>query len=312
MMQTMIVSKIKSLIAALRPYQWLKNVSLYVAIFFGGEINNLHRLSQVSKGFLIFCMASSAMYLINDVIDAPKDRQHPIKKRRPVASGQITPQTAIVAAILLLAVSLKTSYKLDPSFFLGVLAYFILMLLYNLFLKSISIIDALTVAAGFVVRVFAGALVSNVSISSLLVLTTIFGALFISFGKRRAEITSLEGTDPSLHRKTLKQYPVILIDKYLTISFGSAFLTYSIYTFNYETTKAGGYVATFLPKMFAQPNWLMLTIPIVFYGMSRYMYLIYAKNEGEAPEKIIATDLPLIITGVLWSFFTYLTIYFLS
>jgi len=306
-----ITDNLRGLLKAGRPYQWLKNGSLYAAIFFGREINNSHRFLRASLGFIIFSLASSAMYLINDVIDAPKDRKHPIKRRRPVASGELNPTVALISAGILLAISLSLSFSLNPDFSLAVVAYVGLMFAYNLFLKSISIIDALTVASGFVLRVFAGALITEVSISSLLILVTIFVALFVSFGKRRAEITSLEGTDPSLHRKALKQYPVELIDKYLTISFGSAFLTYSIYTFEYETGRTGGYVATFLPKMLAQPNWLMLTIPIIFYGFSRYTYLIYAKNKGEAPEKIIISDIPLLTTGGLWLLVTYLIVYLL-
>lgn len=306
-----IIKKLRALVSATRPNQWIKNASLYVAIFFGGEISNIQRLVITTQGFIIFCCVSSAMYLINDVIDAPKDRQHPIKKKRPVASGAISPQAASFVAVILLIIGILGSYLINTDFLLSVLLYVGLMLMYNLILKEISIVDAITVASGFVLRVFAGALISDVSVSSLLILTTIFVALFISFGKRRAEINSLEGTDPSLHRKALKQYPVDLIDKYVTISFGASFITYSIFTFDYETTRAGRVAATFLPKMLAQPNWLMLTIPIVFYGLSRYMYLIYGKNEGEAPEKIIANDWPLLLTGLIWSVVTYGIIYLL-
>ena len=283
----------------LRVRQWLKNGSLFLAILFGGRLFDPYYFSRVLWGTLIFCALSSGTYILNDIVDVEHDKSHPLKKNRPIASGKISLDVAQLIAVTLILGGLALSFFADKGFFMTAAAYVGVMIVYSFFLKRIPVIDVLTVSFGFVLRVFAGSFISDTSISALLILTTIFTALFISFAKRRAEVTLLESQAPK-SRSVLKDYPVFLVDKYLTLTFGAAFITYSFFTYQFGFRTSSKILTGLLPSTLSKPNWLMITIPVVFYALSRYMYLIYEKKEGESPENIILTDKILLATSSLW------------
>lgn len=283
----------------LRVRQWLKNGSLFLAILFAGRLFEPNYFLKVLWGTIIFCGLSSGTYILNDIADIPYDREHPLKKNRPLASGKISITTAQILALALTLGSLILAFYTDAGFFVAAAAYILVMVVYNLWLKRVPVIDVLTVAFGFVLRVLAGSFISETPISALLILTTIFTALFISFAKRRAEATLLEN-HAQKSRSVLKDYPVYLVDKYLTLTFGAAFITYSFFTYQSGFRGTSKLLTTLLPHTLSRPNWLMITIPVVFYALSRYMYLIYEKKEGESPENIIMTDKILLGTSALW------------
>ena len=293
----------------LRVRQWLKNGSLFLAILFAGRLFEPTYFLKVLWGTIIFCGLSSGTYILNDITDIPNDRAHPLKKDRPLAAGKISVTTAQIIAVSLTVGSLILAFYTDAGFFVASAAYILVMLIYNLFLKKIPVIDVLTVAFGFVLRVLAGSFISDTPISALLILTTIFTALFISFAKRRAEATLLENQTQK-SRAVLKDYPVYLVDKYLTLTFGAAFITYSFFTYQSGFRGTSKLLTSLLPSTLARPNWLMITIPVVFYALSRYMFLIYERREGESPENIILTDKVLLGTSAVWLtlviFFLYL------
>jgi len=283
----------------LRVRQWLKNGALFIPILFGGRLFEPQYFNLVLISFIIFCALSSGTYILNDLTDIPYDREHPLKKNRPIPSGKISVATAQTMAVALIILPLILAFIVDTGFFVVAAAYVVTMILYSLVLKQIPIIDVLIVAFGFVLRVFAGSFISNTSVSALLILTTIFTALFISFAKRRAEVTLLVDHARD-QRKVFKDYPIFLVDKYLTITFGAAFITYSFYTYQAGIRTTSKLLSSFLPLTLSNPNWMMLTIPIIFYALSRYMYLIYEKKEGDAPENVILTDGVLLGTAATW------------
>jgi len=283
----------------LRVRQWLKNGSLFLAILFAGRLFEPEYFKPVLLGVAVFCILSSGTYILNDIVDLESDQKHPLKKNRPIASGKVSIGSAQFLSIALITAGLGTALMMDNGFFMVCALYVLTMAAYSLFLKQIPVIDVLTVAFGFFLRVFAGSFIAGTPISALLVLTTIFTALFISFAKRRAEVTLLSDS-ASQSRLVLKDYPVELVDKYLTLTFGAAFITYSFYTYQAGPRTTGKILELLLPQTLTRPNWLMLTIPVVFYALSRYMYLIYEKREGESPENIILTDKTLLGTSALW------------
>ena len=276
---------LKSLLITMRPKQWIKNLFIFTALVFAEKLFELQLLARTIIAFILFCLISSCVYLINDLADMEKDRRHPIKSKRPLASGQLKPSVAIAATIALMAASLLGSFSLSPLFGLIALAYLLIMIAYSFALKDIVIIDALTLALGFVLRAVAGAVVIAVPISPWLYVCTTLLALFLSFGKRRHELILLEeGADE--HRAILREYTPRLLDEMIAIITSAAVMAYSLYTFS----------APNLP-----PNHsMMLTIPFVLYGIFRYLYLIHVKNKGGSPEELLIEDMPLIIDILLW------------
>ena len=270
----------------MRPKQWTKNLFVFAGIFFDGGVLNLVRISRSLAIFAIFCLVSSAIYLINDLVDIEKDRQHPTKCKRPLASGALAPRVAIVAAALLLLVCLPLAFWLDPRVGTVTLAYVLLMLIYDFWLKRLVIIDVMTVAAGFLLRVVAGALAVHVSrFSPWLYVCTTFLALFISINKRRTELVLLAGNANS-HRSSLEQYSLPLLDDMSSLVTTATVVAYCIYTF----------AAPYVPQNGA----MMVTIPFVLYGIFRYQYLVRIKSAGGAPEDVLLQDKPLIATCLLW------------
>lgn len=290
------------LIRAVRPRQWMKNLAVFAPIVIAGEFLNSESFSKGILAFLYFSSVASAIYLINDVVDMKKDQMHPVKKNRPIASGKISRSLAIAVAIILTGITLPTAYVVVGSYF-GIIisAYFVLQLLYNFKLKDTIIVDAIAIALGFILRVFAGALALPVSISSWLILAVTGGALLIAFGKRRAERTLLaaKGITDLSTRKILNEYPDSLLDSMISVSASFFLMSYALFTFQTSPEKeVQGMLQPYLPSTLAGAKILMLTIPVVIYAVARYLYVIYEKREGESPERIMLKDKPLLFTAI--------------
>jgi 4-hydroxybenzoate polyprenyltransferase len=291
-------TNVYGLLRTLRPKQWIKNGFVFIALFFDQKLFDWPLLLKTIFAFVLFCMISSTVYIINDLADLEKDRQHPKKRRRALPSGQLQPWFAILAAVGILAVCLPLSFWLNPYFGLIILLYFLLNLAYSFVLKHVVIIDVMVVAAGFVLRVAGGVIVADAErFSPWLYLVTILLSLFMAIGKRRHELTLLADTANS-HRKILDEYNVKLLDDMTYLVTSGAVIAYSLYTFSAEN----------LP-----PNHtMMLTIPFVIYFVFRYQYLIHVKGEGGAPEMLLYTDLPLLLDVLLWGLTILVIMYFLG
>jgi 4-hydroxybenzoate polyprenyltransferase len=283
------------LLRTFRPRQWIKNGFVFMALLFDGKLFVWPLLFETTVAFMLFCMISSTVYIINDLADLEKDRLHPKKRRRALPSGQLKPGFAILAAILILAISLPLAFWLDPLFCAIMLAYFLIMVAYSFVLKNLVIIDVMVVAGGFVLRVAAGVIVADAErFSPWLYVCTIFLALFLAIGKRRHELVLL-AEEANSHRKILDEYSVQFLDQMTNLVTTAAIISYSLYTFS----------AVNLPANHA----MMLTIPFVIYGVFRYQYLIHVKGEGGAPEMLLYTDLPFLLDLVLWGIAVVLVMY---
>jgi 4-hydroxybenzoate polyprenyltransferase len=289
---------LKSIVKTMRLRQWTKNAFVFAAIIFDrqlpspkilfaeGRLFPIIPLQRELAGFLLFCLLSSTVYIINDIVDAEADRQHPTKKNRPIASGALPKSTALFAALLLLIITIPVSFYFSTGFGIISLVYFLTNLAYSNWLKHIPVLDVLVLASGFVLRVAAGVSLISVERFSpwLYVVTTVF-ALYLGFGKRRAELTLMTDRADS-HRRVLNGYTLPFLDQLITIVSSTTIIAYSLYTFS----------APNLP----QNHTMMLTIPFVLYGIFRYLYLIQIKKAGGAPEDLLLTDHPLQITIILW------------
>ena len=299
------ITKIYHIIRTARPRQWLKNLSVFAAPFFAGTLLNHETFSLSLQAFFAFCAISSGVYFLNDIVDAPKDRLHPIKKNRAIASGKLSPSLALVISLILIASSIIYSFMhLDDYFTIMLILYLSLQLAYSFYLRNIIILDSLIVASGFVIRVFSGGFASKTSISSWIALTTIGISMLLAFGKRRSEKTILAKLSADSKdietRKTLKHYPDTLLDSMISMSAAYTILTYSLFTFMVPIQRVSNKISEFLPTVLKSPKLMMLTIPFVIYGVARYLYVIYEKEEGESPERVIITDKPLLIAVTLW------------
>jgi len=288
-------TNVYGLLRTLRPRQWIKNVFVFGALVFDQRLTDWPLLGKTLFAFVLFCMISSTVYIVNDLADLEKDRQHPKKRRRALPSGQMKPWFAVLGAVGILAVCLPLSFWLNVYFGAIVVAYFLLNLAYSFALKRVVIIDVMVVAAGFVLRVAAGVVVIQAErFSPWIYVCTIFLALFLAIGKRRHELVLMaEGADS--HRKILNEYTVKFLDEMGHLVTTGAIISYSLYTFS----------AVNLPSNHA----MMLTIPFVIYGLFRYQYLIHVKGEGGAPEMLIYTDLPFSLDLILWGIVVVLIMY---
>lgn len=277
---------LKALLKTMRPRQWTKNVFIFAALVFDGKLFQLDDFLRTLAGFGLFCIASSAIYIFNDLMDVEADRQHPIKRKRPIASGRLPVPAAVTAGVLLSLLALLPAYLLAWGFSLVLLVYIALMLLYSKWLKHAPILDVLIIAAGFVLRVHAGTLLITVERFSpwLYVLMTLL-ALYLGFGKRRAELSLLAG-GARTQRKVLDGYTIPLLDQYITIVSGTTIVAYSLYTF-FRPETPGDHA-------------LMLTIPFVVYAIFRYLYLVQVKETGSEPEEILLSDRPFQASILLW------------
>ena len=312
------IKKTYKILKLLRPKQWIKNLAIFAAITFSGNLFEPLIFQQVLIAFFAFCGLSSAAYIVNDIFDIKKDRLHPFKKFRPLAHGDISIPVALVIAAFLTVGSLFLGFFVTPAFFLLALIYLVIQLLYSTILKPIAIIDILAIAAGYILRVYAGEVASGFHISVWLSLTTISVSLFLAIGKRRSELTLLSSNkslDIANIRKSLSHYSERLLDVYASIFATSTFISYTLFTFleNPRGLKLGLSVLLpdFLPDFF-QRKWLMITIAPVVYGLMRYLQDIYEKQEGESPERVLLSDKPLLITVIIWIIFVIGIIYVLG
>jgi len=270
----------------MRPKQWVKNVFVLAALVFDRQLLNWHATLSTLFGIFLFCMLSGSVYLINDVFDKKADQNHPTKKDRPIASGKLPGNVAVFTAAVVVAVSLFLAFRLTTVFGIISTVYFVMNLAYSFKLKHIPLIDVMVIAAGFVLRVAAGVSLIQVERFSpwLYVVTTLL-ALFIGFGKRRAEIACLN-ENANQHRKVLDGYSLEFLDQLITIVSSTTIVAYSLYTFSAPNLPAN--------------NSMMLTIPFVLYGLFRYLYLIKIQKSGGAPEELILSDKPLQLCILLW------------
>lgn len=293
------ISMFKALLKAMRPRQWTKNVVLLAAVIFDRQlsISNPTPLLRSMLGLLLFCLLSSAVYIINDLADIESDRAHPKKRNRPIASGKLPIPVAIGAAVVLLLITFPSAYLLSPGFLGVTVIYFLLNLAYSKWLKHIPLVDVLVLASFYVLRAAGGVTIISVErFSPWLYVCITLGALFIGFGKRRAELTLMEDGSQA-HRRVLHGYNLTLLDQLITIVSSTTVLAYSLYTFS----------APNLPSNHS----MMLTIPFVLYGVFRYLYLIQIQHEGGAPEELFLVDRPLQATIILYGIAILLIFYVL-
>jgi 4-hydroxybenzoate polyprenyltransferase len=293
---------LKYLLKTMRPHQWIKNIFVFAAIAFSEERlwTNLDKLLLTFAAFGVFCMAASAIYLINDLVDIEKDRAHPRKCKRPLASGKLSPTLAATTAAVLIIVALPLAYLIDRDFgYLAVLASYVVVqgALYSYLLKNIVILDIITVAAGFVLRAVAGAAVLDITITSWLLVCMGLLALFLAIGKRRHELVLLE-QGAGDHRRILDEYSVPMLDQMMSIVTASIIMAYSMTTFSAPAVPHEPYPL------------LMLTIPFVVYGIFRYLYLIYQRDGGGSPDELVLKDAPLATAIVLWGATVLATLFF--
>lgn len=302
------------LIKATRPRQWVKNFAIFAALIFSATLTDpVNQLKSV-EAFLLFCIFSSATYLLNDVFDIQKDKLHPFKKKRPIASGLIPAPIAIALSLGLTAIFLPLSYKLSPAFFFAALAYLVLQVFYSAYLKRVILVDVLVIAAGFVLRVYGGvwAIDAHLNIWFLLSITSF--ALFLAIGKRRSERTLLE-TSASNTRETLLHYPESLLDSLTAMFATAAWLTYAFFAFLQPPIQARQSFSQFFGGFelpFTEAKYLMATVPVVIYAVMRYLYIIYEKKEGESPERVLLSDRPMLIATIVWLVMVIGIIYFLG
>jgi 4-hydroxybenzoate polyprenyltransferase len=283
--------QLAALVAALRPHQWTKNVFLFAALIFSGHLTDPAYLWRALAAFGLFCGLSGAVYLINDLADLEKDRAHPEKRHRPLASGRLSPTVAVVAALLLGGGGLLLSLRLGNLFALGSLLYLLANLAYSLALKRVVILDVMLVASGYTLRAVAGGWAlegaGHVRISHWLVLCTSLLALFLGFCKRRQELVSLADSAAE-HRLVLSEYSVPFLDQMISVVTASTLVAYTLYTFDPETILHVG------------TEYLGLTIPFVLYGIFRYFYLVHQRGEGGNPSRLVMRDVPLLVNLLLY------------
>lgn len=299
-----------------RPRQWLKNLALFAPLVFSGGLFDPTLFWRVVGAVILFSLATSAIYIFNDVVDAPADRLHPFKKKRPLASGELAVDGALLAATSLMVVALAAAGRLSNFFFLAVLGYATLHFLYALWLKKLPIVDVITIAAGFVLRVYAGALVIETHMNVWFLLTVVSAALFLAVGKRRSELTLLAGLGTARgHREVLGHYTPTLLDVYTGMFANTTWLTYALFSFEQPpivpTRAKLVSLLSVLPRTFTAQKLLMITVPVVIYGVMRYLQLIYEKNQGESPERVFLSDKPLLVSVIVWGVMVVGVLYFL-
>jgi 4-hydroxybenzoate polyprenyltransferase len=302
-----------------RPRQWIKNLTVFAAAFFTGQFFNPEAFAPSVWAFVVFCLVSSSLYIFNDLADLEKDRLHPFKKNRPLASGKLNPKVAKIAAVIASFLGLLFAWQIGLGFFLIILVFYGLQISYSLYLKNIPLLDILTIASGFILRIFSGEMATGYHIDIWLFLTVISVSLFLAIGKRRSELTLLSGWAGSVTAKTrvtLTRYSEKMLDVYISMFANSAWITYAFYSFLQKPPVIRNRLSLFIDQynleLLQDRKWLMLSIPLVIYGIMRYLQLIYEKNEGESPEKVLLTDKPLIITALLLGSLLFGTIYIIG
>lgn len=280
--------KILKFIELMRPKQWVKNLFVFAPILFAGQLMNLPLLFQSVFAFIAFCGVSSSIYVLNDIIDVESDRVHKKKRYRPIASGDISIKQARILFAVLLVLTSIISLKLNTYFIATIILYFVNNLLYTFKIKNVVLLDVFSISTGFILRVVGGAVAISVSISSWMIITTIFISLFLGISKRRAELSGPNQENLEKQRKVLSDYDVVFVDQLNTVAATGTILSYALYTVSEKA------IASF------HSDKLIYTTPFVIYGIFRYLYLLHQKNLGESPTQIVTKDIPIIINSLLW------------
>ncbi len=271
-----------------RPKQWLKNIFVFAGLIFAVKFFEINAIIKTIFGFLAFCFTSSGIYVINDICDRDKDKIHPLKKKRPIAAGEISIFSGIIFSTILLFLGFSGGYFLSHSFFYCLFVYFVITAAYSFYFKNLVILDVIIIAAGFVIRAISGTFIINVEISDWLFICSFLLALLLALGKRRNEILIL-GEQADNHRKNLKNYSTQILDYFILIISSSAIISYSLYCISPRTQEV------------FHTNALKFTIPFVIYGIFRYIYVLIFKNQGGEPESLLYKDSGLFINFILWS-----------
>ncbi len=280
-------SALRDIWQLLRPTQWAKNLVVFAALIFAKHLFNRGDLVLVTLGFISFCLTASAAYIMNDLRDCERDRQHPLKSLRPLPAGRVRRSTASVLAVALLATGLGAALALQLRFGALVVLYFVLQSAYTFWLKEVVILDVMAIAAGFVIRAAAGGVVITVPVSPWLIICTFLLALFLGFSKRRHELILLEGRATD-HRASLKEYSPYFLDQMIAVVTASTVVAYAIWTVSPEIREKLG------------TEKLYLTIPFVLFGIFRYLYLVHQREEGGNPTQLLLSDRPLLVDVLLW------------
>lgn len=285
------------IIKSLRIKHWVKNLFVFSGIMFSQNIFVIPMLIDISLTFIAFCILSSSVYIINDLADIEKDRHHPVKCKRPIAAGELKKSSAVMVVLILISIALIMSYRLGLNYFLLAMIYIFVQIPYSFHLKHLVILDVFCIAAGFFIRVVAGAVVINVEMSSWLIICTIFLSIFLGLAKRRHEIEILDDIAVN-HRKVLLDYSPYLLDQLMMITASATVVCYALYTTSQIT------IAKFGTKK------LIYTIPFVVYGIFRYLYLVHIKGKGGNPENILVEDIPMFVNIALWILTIGIILYF--
>jgi 4-hydroxybenzoate polyprenyltransferase len=280
-------SVLAGIVVSMRPRQWIKNLVVFAALIFAKKLAEPELVLRAAAAFALFCATSGAVYIVNDLFDADRDRKHPLKARRPIASRALGTLPALTAVMLLLTGSMMAGFALSPPFGAVLLIYVAINLVYSFWLKEVVIIDVMVISAGFVLRAVAGGLIIDVPISHWLIMCTILLSLFLALCKRRQELESLE--DAHGHRSILREYSLDFIDQMINVVTPSTLVAYILYSVSPEVEAKLG------------TSHLYLTVPFVLYGIFRYLYLVHLKGGGGSPTQALLTDRPLLICVGLWA-----------
>ncbi len=300
---------ISAALHVLRPIHWVKNLSVFAAILLTGNLFETGLFAQVFWAFITFNLATSATYILNDLLDVKHDRAHPVKKFRPIASGALPPLAAILELLIVASLALVLAAGQNQLFLLVIIGYLLLQFFYSLGLKNFPVIDILIIATGFILRVYAGAFVIDAHLSVWFLLCVVSVALFLASGKRRAELNVLKSTN-EVTRTSLIRYPRELLSSYVTMFGNASWMSWALFTF-FESPKASlpfWLVLAELSKTTTIGKLLMFTIPVTIFGIMRYEALIFA-GKSETPESLLLTDKALIIAIILWVGVVYLVLY---
>jgi 4-hydroxybenzoate polyprenyltransferase len=281
---------------SLRLKQWIKNLIIFAPLIFSENIFDIRLLLKSLFAFVLFCLISGAAYILNDIKDLEEDKLHPLKSKRPLASGKLKKSQALITFFFLVTISLIGAFLINVPFFATIGIYLVLQVSYSFWLKHVVILDVFLIATGFFIRVIAGGLVIEVQLSPWLFICTILLALFLALSKRRHELVLLDKS-AEIHRPILKEYNPYLLDQMIAVVTASTVISYCLYTISSETI-----------EKFGTRN-LIFTVPFVLYGIFRYLYLVHQRNEGGSPELLIITDKPLLIDVFLWIATAVLIIY---
>jgi decaprenyl-phosphate phosphoribosyltransferase len=316
------VTTLVDILKTARPRQWVKNLTLYAALLFTGNILSpqawITDFWIVTKAVGVFTLIAASIYFLNDLVDIKNDQAHPFKSKRPIAAGRISKTLAFLMFLGGSIIGLLGANLLSPLYFLIVLTYWGMQIFYSLWLKNVEVVDVFVIAMGFFLRVVAGAIVINGHLSIWFLLCVISVSVFLAVGKRRAELAILTERGAEKHRRVMGKYTPDILDAYLSMFATAAFLSWALFTFNFYdsgTLPAATTVAVSplvpLSRTLTINKWLMVTIPVVIFGIMRYLRIIYDGARAETPEKVILTDIPLLISVGVWGTIVIAVLYIL-